>query len=511
MSFAKSIQDMYSNENRNTFLVYGILFLILTVFSFLKYTIFMGLEVAFVLLLLYSFFFKFAIQRSFYLTIFTAVGWRVLFFLNMINNQTLHIFFPLRIIIFGIIGIPGIYLLFKNFKTLNNTFPYLKYILIYGVIYVGYFIFYNHHFFYGNETSRSYIDLSTDYLVNYFYFIICIVVTACGFLQTKDKQSTFNNYNRILMIFIGIEALFSVIGYPLNLLTMEVEGFKRSIGFLYHPNAYAKTLGVLLLYFATLYVFHFVNQKSTSLLKAPLSQKNLILITIISSLAFFLSFSKNKFLAFLCAAVYFVGYSVIFEKNIRKPFIKTVIGLVVGFSLSLFAIEFCTDGQLMSLLNERMSNTNSMDWRIDVWNFLIQNFNTNFLVGNGLTASSLSLYHYFFDNKHPDIPLAPYAHNSFLQHYYDMGLLGMLAFTSFVSVLFNSFKKQRLGEYRILHQGIITLTLFAFISFACDESFYDYNFLIVYWMIITAMYGYIYTSSNTEKNTSPTSLPRSSN
>lgn len=438
--------------------------------------------------LLYVQYVRFTMRHPLILAIYVGTFiWPVLYLAAAFEG--VGVIFPARVMHIGLLLVPAGVLLVQNFNYLNKNYVYFKYILLFFLIFLTYFFVNNLNFVEPVIALRSGASISQVKLHDYFYSFVGIVFLACAFKNVKTPEENFKLFRKVnlyLVIFTLIHCLLTIFGYPFGLFTMVVEGFKRSIGFSYHPNELAKTLGLLLIYFIGLYYYYFRTEN-----KALLKDRLLIGITIVSViLAFLLTLSKNAFLSFAIAIVLFYGLS-LFDAKLRSKVLQPVIIFGILMLVLLTGYQIYTGNDLMSTVTDRFNDTRSLEWRYSVWGYLLGNMDGNSVwFGHGLTSSNMELYRFLFDTSKKSSGQSIFVHNAFIGFLYDMGLCGLLVFAGFVSANLHSLKEY-LRTREPLFLTVITMTFFIVICSMMDECITELNASLVCWFLVTLAYSHI--------------------
>jgi len=438
-------------------------------------------------LVAYLAYFRFAVIHPFWLVLYGAVFMRTMSLISEnIDKTGQH--FPLRTIQFPLLILPAIFLMIKNFPKLYERYSYFKYVLLFIIFHVLYYLFFNYNFVDPSMNGTTGISISKGEMVDYLYGFTMLVLTGSMFIHAKSQQERlklFDILNRILIIESIVESIAIIAGYPFGLFTMKIEGFRRSAGFLTHPNEYGKSEGLLLIYLIGLYYYYIKKPFK----KMPWTRILLVLAIVVNFLGFLLSLSKNSFFSFGAAcSLYFL--LALFDPDLRKKLALPIL-LTVGFiALALLGYQAVSDKDIMALITERFQDTRSFQWRMQVWEYLLSNINRDtILFGHGLTACNMELYRFQYNNAIASEKQSVYVHNGLIQYLYDMGLFGLTIFSGIIASLVAGIRRFISSRYSPLFVTVIGLSLFVLICTFTDESTTELNMNIPYWFMLTMIFS----------------------
>ena len=401
--------------------------------------------------------------------------------------ETVGIIFPIRVMHFGLLVIPAMLMLLQNFKYLNRNYPYFKFIVLFISLFSLYFLFYNYNFVEPVIALRSGASISSVKLHDVFYSFVGMTYVACAFRQAKTAEERFKLFrliNLCIIIFILIQAVATIIGYPFSQLTTVLEGFKRSTGFTYHPNEFAKVEGLWLLYFIGIYYYYGQLEN-----KALIKDRLLIGVSVvINILAFLLSMSKNSFGSFGVGCVIFFGLS-LFDAKLRSKILMPILFLAGLLLLAVIGYQVFSGSDLMATLSDRFNDTRSLEWRYSVWGFLLGNMDQHSIwIGHGLTSSNIELYRFLFDPSKESKGQSIFVHNAFINFLYDMGISGLCIFSGFIVTAYQSFMIY-LRTHNALFLAMVSMTVFSLISSCVDECITEINVSLLFWFLITLAFS----------------------
>ncbi|MEM0951551.1 MAG: O-antigen ligase family protein [Cyanobacteria bacterium P01_H01_bin.74] len=436
----------------------------------------------------YSSYFLFITKRPVFMVVYSSVFVRLTFYIAALAHLVgKHI--PVRSLHAPLLVLPGYYLGFIHFSALWKTYSYFKYVVIFLCLFVFYYVFFNYNFVDPIVAKTSGVSISKGQLTDYIYASLGIIIPGAMFIQAgsaENRIKLFNIINHTLLIGAIAEAVLSILGYPVGLFTMKVEGFRRTSGLMEHPNAYGKIAGLFLIYFIGLYYYYVKNpDRKTALLDL------LLQIAIASNLlAFLLTLSKNAFAGFFLACVIYL-VSALFDNTLRQKLILPLMilsGLVV---VLLAGYQMVSEKDLMSLLTDRFNDTRSLEWRTRVWGYLLSNINkTSVWFGHGLSACNMEMYRYQYNDAIASEKQSLYVHNALIQFLYDMGIVGLTIFASYLNAVLSSAQNFFKDNYNPLYLCIIGLSFFVLLGTLTDECITEFHMNFMYWFMVTMIISF---------------------
>ncbi len=437
--------------------------------------------------LLYVQYLKYSFKNPLVLALYSAVFIRLLFYAALVM-EALGKHFPVRIIHMVILVFPASLLLIKNFKYLYNKYNYFKYLVAFFVIYLLFFIFYNYNFVEPGVAITSNTSISQGKLNDYFYTFVGLTLVSCSFqkVSTLDgKFKLFQTFNLFLILFGLIHGLITLFGFPLNQFTMVLEGFRRATGLYSHPNEYAKSQGLLLIYYIGLY-YSYIKLNKPELFK----YKILLIATVITNLlGFMLSMSKNSFASFGLALSIFLAIS-LFDPKIRSKVLTPVAIFVAFLTLILVGYQLYSGQDLLATLTDRFNDNRSLEWRYSVWGYLLANIDKNTVwFGHGLTSSNIELYRFLFNTSKQSSEQSIFVHNAVISFLYDMGIWGMLVFSGFIVAAYSGIKTY-LRSHEPMMLTIASLAIFIVVCSLVDECITFMDSSLLFWLLVTIIYSY---------------------
>ncbi len=394
---------------------------------------------------------------------------------------------PLKPLTTLLVVTPTVLLLYKNFQYINEKYNYFKYLVSFFSLFLAYYFLFNLNFIDPTVSLVSASSISQTKIYDYFFTFVGVGLIAACFRPAQSPEARiklFNLFNIALITFGLLHGIATLIGFPLDIFTMVLEGFRRSTGLYSHPNEFGKVQGLLLIY----YIGLFYQQSNDTEGLGTKIRPVLGLTIVVNILTFLLSMSKNSFVGFGAACVLFFGLS-LFDRKIRG---KIALPLLLFFSfliLTLWGYQAYTGQDLVSTINDRFNDTRSLRWRYSVWGYLLGNITSSSIwLGHGLTASNMELYRFLFNTNKQSSEQSIFVHNAFINFLYDMGISGMLIFSGFLAAGIHSLKSY-FQRREPLVLSVVGLTLFLLIGSMMDECITSLNDCLVFWLLTTLIYS----------------------
>jgi hypothetical protein len=437
--------------------------------------------------ILYWYYFKLILARPQLLVAFIVLAWPLVAFFNTaLLEAGLNI--HLRPLLILAIAFPSLWLSLKNHRLLLNTVPWVKYYLLFFGWLVLYFVFYNANAvdprLSGGEEALSEGSVSMVQLTAYFYCLMGITVSAITVLKARNYKGLFDLFNLALLLISSMEALITILGYPLGLFNVVLDGFTRAIGIFTHPNPFAHHMGILMVYLLGLFCYYQGERKSR------LPGWMLYTGIIINFIGFLLGLSKTALGVFVVSAL------IVFLMNlavpaVRRSFIQIIIGLLILIPMGLFAFEAISGHSFLSLLESRIDQTQSLTWRTMVWQDLMADITPiSAWLGHGFTAANDMVFRLTFNDAKNAQPLMM-VHNAYIALLYDLGMMGYLMFAAAAAIILQSIR----GWVQATHPSLrtehsITLALTVYFLLVCgfDEMSYMFDAPLLFWTLATLIY-----------------------
>lgn len=436
---------------------------------------------------LYWYYLKLVLVRPQVLVAFILMAWPPVAFFNMgLLDAGLNI--HLRPLLILSIALPCLWLSVKHFRQLMATIPWFKYYLLFFGWLVLYFVFYNANAvdprLSGGGEAMSEGSVSMVQLTAYFYCLMGIAITGVTMLKTRNYKKLFDMFNQGLLWISGIESLITIAGYPFGLFNLELDGFTRAIGIFTHPNPFSHHMGLVMIYLLGLFCYYQGQRKD----RVPgwLIYSGII----INFIAFLLGLSKTALGVFALSAliVFLMNLSV---PAVRRSFIPITLGLVILVPVGLFAFGELSGHSFVSLLESRIDQTQSLNWRTMIWQDLMANITPlSIWFGHGFTSANDVVFHMTFNDAKNANPLMM-VHNAYIALLYDFGILGYLMFAAAVSMgiqAVHGWVSAIKPSFRTEHSIILGLVIYFLCVCGFDEMSYMFDAPMVFWMLATLLY-----------------------
>ncbi|WP_373531582.1 O-antigen ligase family protein [Vampirovibrio sp.] len=430
---------------------------------------------------------RFVIPRPQVLLGFVLLAWPVVAFLNAMLLE-LGINLRLTPLLLLTLMLPMLWVSAKNYALIFSQLPWLKYYLIFFSWLTLYFIFYNAHAtdpqLSGGDNALSDGAVSTVQLISYLYCLLSITVSAVAILKARNFRGLFDFLNQALLWVSGLEALFTIIGFPFKLTSLMLDGFDRAIGIFSHPNPFAHHMGIVMIYLLGLYCYYQGERKQR--MPAWLIWGSIGF----NFLAFMLGLSKTALGTFaLCALTLFLMNLAV--PAVRRGFAKILIGLVVVLPLGLLAFQLLSGKNFFGMLDSRMNETESFDWRTMIWEDLMSQIHWGSVwLGHGFTAANQMVFNLTFNDAKNANPLMM-VHNAYIALLYDLGLMGYFMFVAAISLALQSLRGWMSAirpALRTEHSIIIALTLYFLLVCGFDEMSYMFDAPQLYWLLVSLLF-----------------------
>ena len=290
------------------------------------------------------------------------------------------------------------------------------------------------------------------------FFITAIVISMDGFFQYVFGKDFIRGFS--------LDVFFKGAG--------ELET-RRITASMKYPN----NLGVYLAFIIPISVTVFLKLKNISL--RILAGCGILLIIG----ALLLTYSRSSWLALFIAIIFMI----VFMKN--KKFILILLPLFIFILLMPKTSTMIRSAQPGRIIDD------SIKGRVRYTRDAIDVIKINPVFGSGInTYDSLN------KKIHPGREIYPYAHNCYLQMWAELGLIGLLAFLSFICVLFSKtfkfLKKSAENELRPFVVGISAGVMVLLISFIFDTHFYNSTLSVLFWASCGILAGIVQYGKNRE-------------
>ncbi|OGI21870.1 MAG: hypothetical protein A2255_11105 [Candidatus Melainabacteria bacterium RIFOXYA2_FULL_32_9] len=416
----------------------------------------------------------FIIKKSLESTIIPYIILQLVFFwilIDFVYLSPLGVNIKLYAMSFGLSLLIAAYHIFKNFNYLWSNFPLFRYLFIFFLVSIPYFLFYHsdfrtstypdiwlskinettmktHSFTYNNFRDDSSIVM---YLTSLSPVVSVIISSMIFFgLNTIDKVNE-RLIKVIKCITYGFVAYFvaAVLGIILGITQFTFEG-GRLIG-----NFYGSTIGFHI--FVSMFILLFVGFKyyldKTEDFKGK-KQLNIVLNFVIPVYlsVVLLQINKTSILGLVIAllTVMVLNFKISSIKSFfkdkrsssRKFFIR-----IIQFLPFIFILLFLKNSEFIanSATNivDRFSSADTLDTRFMIWEYFIRDWSDKldlfkFLFGFGADSSIEKIF--FISSMFPRTDLLLSTHNIYLAMFYEYGLFAILYFGAIISVAINNLR-----------------------------------------------------------------------
>jgi hypothetical protein len=435
---------------------------------------------------------KFVLSRPHLPLFFIVLAWPIVAWLNgllMDLGLNLH----LRPLLILSLAIPAVCMLWRERQLVWQALPSFR---VYGLFMLWltlYAFIYNANAvdprLSGGDEAMSEGSVSMVQWSSYGYCFLAMALPAICILKNRDYRRMFDGLNKALLIISSLESLLTIAGYPLGLFTILLDGFTRAIGIFTHPNPYAHHMGILMVYFLGLYCYY------QGARKGRMAQWLLYGGIIINFCAFLLGLSKTAISVFaISAAIVFLMNLAVPE--VRRSFGKILLSLIILIPVGVIAFEALSGQSFLTLLESRMDQTQSMNWRMIVWQDLIADINlTTVWLGHGFTAANETVYRLTFNDSKNAQPLMM-VHNAYIALLYDLGLPGYLLLLSAVAMLWKALKgwlkaenpaSRNTNATRSINATIIALVIYFLCVCGFDEMSYMFDAPMLFWSLASLL------------------------
>ena len=207
-------------------------------------------------------------------------------------------------------------------------------------------------------------------------------------------------------------------------------------------------------------------------------------------IALLLGLSKTALAGFsLCALILFLGNMAV--PAVQRRFFQILLGLVIVVPIGLMAFEAVSGHSFVSILESRIDQTESLDWRTLVWESLLSNISLGSIwFGHGFTAANEAVFRLTFSDVRNADPLMM-VHNAYIALLYDLGLPGYLMFAAALSGLWHALRGWLTAvrpALRTEHTIVFALTVYFLFVCAFDEMSYMFDAPMLFWTLITLIY-----------------------
>ncbi len=438
-------------------------------------------------LIVYLYYIRFVVRKPQFLVYFYIVLWPVVEYFNNVLLYFYSINLHLRPLLMLGVMIPCAWYALSHFRLVVQTVSYVKYFLIFFVWLTVYFFFFNSNAIdprAGNDSVLSEASVGALQYLSYLYILLGVAVTAINVLKHPHPRQFFDNLNKALLWTTSVAALMTIIGYPFHWYSINVDGFQRAMGIFTHPNPFAHHMGILMLYLLGLYCYYqgpFQRRMPAWLLTGCI---------ILNMVAFLLGLSKTALGVFgLCAVIIFMMN--LSSPVVRKTFFKAILLMLVLVPLGIVAFQLITDQSFFDILQARIDQKESLNWRVQIWNVLLSNLDwMGVLLGNGFTSANAWVFQLTYNDRLNAQPLM-LVHNGYIALLYDLGLMGYMLFAAALSLMINAMRRffhPAVRAYQPLMPAIVAMAVYFLIVCYFDEMTYMFDAPQLFWVVSTLLF-----------------------
>lgn len=441
----------------------------------------------------YLYYYQYLIKRPQILLIFMMAVWSLVEFLSELLlgvGLNLH----LRPLLMMGIALPSAVWLLKYRKSTFRELPWFRYYAFFIGWLILYAVFYNANAadpsLSGGEASVLKTSASFAQLNSYINcFLAMPVAFICMFYVTHYK-SVFDTLNKFVLVFSGLEAIMTIAGYPFGLMSMTLDGFLRALGIFTHPNPYAHHMGILMVYLFGL-LCYYMGENGHKGQPKRISRALLFTSIALNFTAFLLGLSKTAIFALGVSGtlLFLMNMGV---SNIRRYLPHVLIGFSVIVLLGMFGFETLSGKSFLNIIESRIQQTESMDWRTQVWDALLGDINLKTIwFGHGLTAANMAVYHATYSDAHNAKPLMM-VHNAYIALLYDLGIMGYTMFLSIAVMFFANLKKWKnavISKHKTPYSVVIALIVYYIIVCSFDEIAYMFDSALLFWLMTSLWFS----------------------
>ncbi|MDD3149734.1 MAG: hypothetical protein PHV68_02775 [Candidatus Gastranaerophilales bacterium] len=374
-----------------------------------------------------------------------------LMFIWVFLNQKFLLFsgvnLKLHLVVFGISTLVAIYYIYKNFDYLWNNFTAFRFFFLFFIINIIYFLFYHSDFKlsaigagYPVNFSEAFSDADAKFII--FLDSLCPLVALTISLLTFKKINIYEDFSekfeKIILYFSGITLAYYIICI-LSKFDFGLSGF-----------------GVFIVAFLFLFLgFKLYLNNSNKFHQNNLINNLLLILVVINFILAFVVANKS----ILIALIFSLGIFILLCKkagiNLKLFNISTnqnkffrIITLTFCFSLILFLYFLSTD--FVGVITDRIqyyvngfSSLSTLKIRQVNWHYFVVNWIDNLdlfktLFGFGIGSSRESIF--YISAMQSNCQLVQTTHNHYMDMFYEYGLVALLYFSAFFSVLINNLK-----------------------------------------------------------------------
>jgi hypothetical protein len=323
----------------------------------------------------------------------------------------------------------------------------------------AYFIFFDTLLFLNIFRPGTFAPTLIDFMK--YFFVIFIVFCIYNYVKKHSPNFIFN----IINIFFACDFLVAIYQRLSGNMSI-VEGIPRVSGLAIHPNGLAFSINIYL----PIAFFLFLTSKSK---KMKIFLGTNIFIGLI---ALVFTFCKVAFLILALNIFIILFYTPL------KLKVKVFMGFFI-LTLLFFTVDTLLNLNFLNYFTSRMNNTSSWEWRLKIWNLLLNDINfKTLLIGNGALSANNLLFE--IQKK------ARYAHNVYIQFFHDYGILSISLFLAYLipGITFLKSLLSKTISNRFIYIIPLLIVLDNFINMFTDNGAMIRTPLYTSWVVITIFY-----------------------
>jgi len=402
------------------------------------------------------------------------------------------------LIVIAYMVIPTICLVKNNFKLLYKHVPFFKYFTAHMIIVVLYFIFYQREVYdYTRPGQMGLLPIGYKYFYDQITMYLITILAGSAYLLVPNKKKFLSTVSRIVSFNLIYMSIIGMVTCLLGLkeFYMQDHLVRRAQSLLSHPNEFAEYLSISLFFLIAMFLFRLRSSEFKIGKGDTIFQ---ISAAIIGFIALILTFSKTILLSTIISLTVFSLLMILaFRKQLVKYFYYFLIIPIIVLA-SIFGFQAITHQDLFSSLQDRVSQNESMEWRLRVNDFLTSDINPETIwFGYGLSAANEKMSTFetpWIDKVNHDNKIVQVVkvHNAFLKQIYDFGLLGIIIFIGLGLTFFKNiqtfFKYSLKYNICILDVMISAFILFYLIACSNETIFENGAYVPPFWLLITILY-----------------------
>lgn len=430
-----------------------------------------------------------AIHRPQWMSVFIIMIWGLLEYgNNFLLDMGVNIKYSVLLLALWVV--PSVTLLITHRQALWQQTPHFRVYLAFFLWLALYFVCYN-----SNAQDPQLMagegggllsggSVASVQFMAYLYCLLAVGVPSIAMLTHARPARYFDRLNIALLAISSLVALYVIIGYPLMLTSMMLDGFQRAKGLFNHPNPFAHHMGILMVYLFGLFLYY--QGENRRRVPAWLLVGGILL----NLIAFLLGLSKTAIGVFSLSLVLLIALN-LSSPVVRKHLPKALIALAVLAPLGALLYAMITGASFTEILEARLEAKESLDWRVETWGYLISNISGLWiLIGHGFTDANAWVYQLTYNNKTNAQPLM-LVHNGYIALLYDLGVMGYLMFAAVLTLAWQAFQRMRsqvcAPQHRPLLASILAMTLYFLIACGFDEMTYMFDAPLLFWALTATM------------------------